>query len=122
MTQGPSEDTSHFICQETSQFAKKCKKDGGFFKCCVAFKSIDTFEDTRNKLIEEGLIKDKTTHHCKKGYDQDDPCRVCTADGACTTKDPTTGQTKQTFITEYKKEHKVSCSIELDICCLGWRL
>ena len=94
--------------QEQTKFAKKCRKEGGFFKCCVWALHLAIFESSRNRLIEEGLIKDKPTHLCKPGLGRKDPCVTCNVDGMCTKMDLQTGQTKHTFIKAYKKEHRVT--------------
>ena len=71
------------------------------------------FEETRNTLIKEGLIKDKPTSWCKLGLEgnmgrvEKRPCDVCTTDAMCTTRDMTTGEIRHTFIKKYKKEHMV---------------
>ena len=36
-----------------------------------------------------------------------DPCQGCMTDAMCTKRDLTTGEIKHTFITKYKKEHRV---------------
>ena len=95
------------IFQEQSSFAKDCRKRGGFFKCCVQFLSLNIFEESRNSLIEEGLIKDKPTSWCKPGWKQKDPCMICHSDAMCTEMDTKTGKIKQTFMGGYKKEHRV---------------
>ena len=50
-----------FFIQENEPFARKCKRKGGLFKCCVTMWRITPFEDTRNKLIEKGL--NSLVHH-----------------------------------------------------------
>ena len=76
------------------------------------------FEETRNTLIKEGLIKDKPTSWCKLGpesrnssaqglYSWQGPCVACTTDAMCTSRDMTTGEIRHTFIKKYKKEHMV---------------
>ena len=97
-----------FKFQEQTKFAKKCRKEGGFFKCCVWALHLAIFEFSRNKLIGEGLIKDEPTHLCKPGLDRKDPCVTCNADAMCTKMDVKTGQKKHTFIKDYKKEHRVT--------------
>merc|ERR1719369_824063 len=42
------------IQMEKSAFAKKCKKGGGFFKCCVTRWRMHEFEEIRNQLIQDG--------------------------------------------------------------------
>ena len=69
--------------------------------------SLNIFENSRNKLIEEGLIKDKPTSLCMPGLDKKDPCLTCKTDAMCTKKNIKTGEIRHTFIKEYKKEHMV---------------
>ena len=105
------------IFQEQSSFAKDCRKRGGFFKCCVQYFTLNTFETSRNSLIKEGLIKDKPTAWCKPGLKRKDPCMICSSDAICTEMDTETGKTKQSFIGGYKKEHMVmKWSFYLTIC------
>jgi hypothetical protein len=94
---------------EVSSFARHCKRKGGFVKCCVTTWNIGTFELSRNLLIEHGLLQDKQSHRCKTlQYNVVDPCRVCTAEILCTSKDPDDpSKLKQTTNTKYKKPHKV---------------
>ena len=95
------------LLQERSRFAKDCKIRGGFFKCCIQSHTLNIFETARNKLIEEGLIKDKPTSWCKPGWERRDPCLVCNTDAMCTEVDTLTGQYKHTFYKGYKKEQRV---------------
>ena len=67
---------------------------------------LSKFEMTRNKLIEEGLIKDEPTSWCKPGWEKD-PCVTCNTDAMCTKIDKKTGKIRNTFIKKYKKEHRV---------------
>jgi len=39
-----------------SEFAKKCRKDGGHFKCCLTNMHISVFDDVRKGLQKLGLI------------------------------------------------------------------
>ena len=95
------------ILQEQSKFAKSCRKKGGLFKCCVGDWHLSVFEMTRNMLIKEGLIKDKSTSWCKPGLGRKDPCVTCHTDAMCTKMDKKTGKIRNTFIEKYKKEHRV---------------
>ena len=82
---------------------------------------LSKFEMTRNKLIEEGLIKDNPTSWCKSGLENKDPCMICSADAMCTEMDIETGKIKHTFIKDYKKEHRVNgWRFYLIISCIGW--
>ena len=72
---------------ERSKTAKKCKKTGGYFKCCGIHLRLDPFESSRNKMIDDGFFQDKKTKFCirndKKG---DSPCHFCGKSGVCTEK------------------------------------
>jgi hypothetical protein len=94
---------------EVSLFARHCQRKGGFFKCCVSTWSLEIFEKTRNQLIADGLLHDKQSHRCKsKRYNMLEPCRVCSAEAVCTSKDPDDpSKTRQTSNKKYKKKHKV---------------
>ena len=94
------------VLQEVSKFARMCAKKGGFFKCCVSVWNLNCFEIARNKLIKEGLIKDKRTKTCKPGGNPD-PCVVCKAEGVCTMRDILTGEVKYIYQKKYRPEHKV---------------
>jgi len=91
---------------ETTKFAKACASNGGFFKCCITVFTLNIFETARNRLIQEGLIKDRARKSCKPG-EKKDPCMVCRSEGVCTKVDTGTGQPIQIFKRRYKKEHKV---------------
>ena len=62
-------------------------------------------------MIENGLVKGNQTSFClstaKHGVNLEDPCLICTSDAMCTKKDKETGEITHTFITKYKKEHRV---------------
>ena len=69
---------------------------------------MNVFERTRNKLILDGLIKDKPTSFCKPiGYPGPDNCYTCTTDAMCTEVDQVTGKVKHTFIKGSKKHQNV---------------
>ena len=79
---------------EKSKFAKECKKDNGILKCCITYWTLGVFEDARNALISDGLVKDSVTKFCKpKG--KKDPCQHCSMNGFCTKFDPFTGKIRQ---------------------------
>ena len=84
------------IKMEKSQFAKKCEKSGGYFKCCVTSWGIEPYEINRNSLIEAGLINDNPTNICDVKSDKD-PCTFCNVNGLCTKKKPLTGKTTHSF-------------------------
>ena len=52
------------IKMENSEFAKKCKKAGGYFKCCLSSWGLNSFEEARNQLINDKLIKDNMKDTC----------------------------------------------------------
>ena len=98
------------IFQAQSSFAKDCRKDGGLFKCCTQYYSLSIFEKSRNSLILEGLIKDRPTNWCPETLDENQmegPCVICTTDAMCTQRNNYTGKIRNTFLNEYKKEHRV---------------
>ena len=68
---------------EKSGFAKNCRKDGGYFKCCVQSWLLHTYEETRNQLIKDKLINDTITNICDK-TSKKDRCLFCSANGMCT--------------------------------------
>ena len=90
------------IKMEKSHFAKKCEKDGGYFKCCVTGIGIMEYEGNRNKLIENGFIKDKITHICQPGSMRD-PCSYCRTNGICTNKNSLDGEISHSYYPKKKK-------------------
>ena len=82
---------------ENSYFAKKCKQSGGFFKCCLGYWNLETFEIVRNKLIREGLINDKITGVCKGLENGNSKCRWCSMGAMCSKINPATGFVDNTF-------------------------
>jgi hypothetical protein len=89
------------IKMEKSKFARRCKKNGGYFKCCVCPWLLYPFEEGRNKLIQDGLIKAKESYICNRKIRMDkrkiNPCLYCTLDGICTKPNPLTGEVVQLF-------------------------
>ena len=69
--------------------------------------TLDVFEDARNTLIEQGLIKDKPTSFCKEDTNNLSPCHICHTDAMCTEVYIETGKTRQTFYKGYKKHQMV---------------
>jgi len=45
------------VKESKSSFAKNCRKDNGFFKCCQISLMLKVFHNTRQKLYSAGLIK-----------------------------------------------------------------
>ena len=81
---------------ENSKFARLCRKDGGYFKCCGNFWLLDTFEEAQNLLIGDGLIKDKKSYICDS-KSKINPCLYCSMNGICTNSNPLTGETTQLY-------------------------
>ena len=88
------------VKMEKSQFAKKCKKTGGYFKCCVSFETIKKFEDTRNQLVSDGLVKDNISRICTK---LPNLCNLCTTNGMCTKRNPLNDRITQFYFPNMKK-------------------
>lgn len=82
------------ISLENSKSAKDCKKKGGYFKCCITYWWLDPYEEARNKLISDGLIKAEPTEVCKP-YSLKNPCLYCSTNTLCTISDPITKETRQ---------------------------
>ena len=93
------------IQMTNSRFAKRCSKNGGYFKCCVDYWGVEAFEDARNKLIRDGLIKDTPTNICND-KSMGNPCLYCSAHGVCTHSNPHTGAMTQTFYPNKTKPSK----------------
>ena len=84
------------IEMEKSKFAKRCSKDGGYFKCCIHYWILGPFEETRNKLIKDGLIGGTEETICDD-KSMKNPCLYCSLNGFCTKSDPFTGEITQLF-------------------------
>ena len=69
------------VCKmENSKFARLCRKDGGYFKCFGTFWLLYSFEEARNLLIGDGLIKDKKSYVCES-KSKINPCLYCSMNG-----------------------------------------
>ena len=90
---------------EQSRFATKCKKIGGYFKCCVKKWLLNVFEETRNQLIEDKLINDNITNICDKTSSKD-RCLFCSANGMCTKSNKLDGKITNVFYPRMKKRSK----------------
>ena len=88
-----------------SRFTQRCSKNGGYFKCCVTYWLLDIFEEVRNKLIRDGLIKDTPEDICDD-KSMKNPCLYCSANGVCTNSDPMTGTNTQIFYPNKKQPSK----------------
>ena len=92
---------------EHSKFAKKCRKESGYFKCCVNSFTLNVFESSRNHLIREGLMKGKESHVCKiVGKEKTDPCSFCTLGSFCTKTNPLTGEIDTTTASQLENKDK----------------
>ena len=90
---------------ENSRFARKCNKDGGYFKCCLSRWYLNPYEETRNQLIKDKLIKDEPTHICDKTATKD-PCYFCSANAMCTKHNPLNNTSTNSFYPGMKKRSK----------------
>ena len=83
---------------------------------------LNIFENTRNTLIEDGLIKDKPTSFCKPiGYTTGpDNCYTCTTDAMCTEADQVTGKVKHTSIKGSKKYQNVRLTETESMTYVWW--
>ena len=93
------------IKMKRSKFAKKCKKQKGYFKCCVSELTIHGVEENRNRLIREGFIKDEPTNICDHKSEKD-PCAMCIANGVCTKQNPLNGKKSHFFYPKMKIKSK----------------
>merc|ERR1719239_1698379 len=80
--------------EKKSRFAKKCRKDKGFFKCCNTVLALATFVDARQYLINQSHIE-------RSPFDDGIPPGVCVAvvTYSCTLQDTSTGE----LITRYNR-------------------
>jgi len=76
-----------------SKFAKKCRKDGGFFKCCNTVFTLNKFENVTRYLYKKKLIK----------RDHVGPMHVaCVVTYSCVTVNEYTGE----YVTRYDRPEK----------------
>jgi len=73
------------ILAEKSNFAKKCRKDGGIFKCCINTIDLSPFEWIRNQLKKSKHIGSSSNICGSKGTSGN--CIFCTATFFCTLND-----------------------------------
>ena len=90
------------VKMENSKFAKKCKKYGGYFKCCLSFWLLRHFEEARNQLINERLIKGRVTNICDM-RSRKDRCLYGSANGICTVENPYDGTLTHYYYPNMKK-------------------
>ena len=81
---------------EKSKFAKRCRKNGGYFKCCVFSHAMGKSRYVRRNLAKLGLIKERWEDPCQLSGKKN-PCMWCGLDAVCTIKDQFTGSLTQTF-------------------------
>jgi len=84
---------------EQSQFARRCRKKGGFFKCCISSLDIEVFEWIRVNLKNKGLVSSATSI-CGTDEMITGKCTLCTAAYQCTYKDKVTGKNLHKFKTK----------------------
>ena len=76
--------SQHCLKAGYEKFAKKCEKDGGFFKCCVYATTLEIFYKIRYKLKQWKLIdKGPDQESCEH---RDRSCWHCHVTHACTKK------------------------------------
>jgi len=99
----------HCFKAEQGRFAKKCKRDGGLFKCCMIGLQLNPFEEVRKLLRKARLISSgptEKTARCEKnwytGY-----CNMCGVTQICARKDKITNRVVETFKTPYTMQHKI---------------
>ena len=97
---------------ENSKFARKCKKDGGYFKCCGSYWWLDMFEEARNRLIEDNLIVANKSQICDS-KSQKNPCLYCSMNGICTKTNPLTGGLTHDYYPSPIPEGKVHIFLSL---------
>lgn len=95
---------------ENEGFAKKCKKEGGLFKCCLLSLRLDRYEVTRYELAKEELIEagtgpTKDTRKCLP--DRFSQCSMCGTTYICAKKNVLTGVVEEEFKTPYTTTHKI---------------
>ena len=100
------------IKMENSEFAKKCKKAGGYFKCCLSSWGLNSFEEARNQLINDKLIKDNKTYMCDKTSIKD-PCFFCSLNGMCTKRSNLDGTITNTFYPGKRSKCKLEIIVKL---------
>ena len=88
------------VKMEKSHFAKKCKKIGGYFKCCINPWDLWIFENTRNQLVNDGLVEDKISRTCNK---KTNPCHLCSNYGTCTKRNPLNDRITHFYFPNMKK-------------------
>ena len=73
----------HCLKAEYGTFAKKCKKEGGFFKCCVIGLRHDTYETIRIKFKKMGIIKKGSSDRkCNVDWNKGN-CQTCHTTHVC---------------------------------------
>ena len=78
----------HCLKEEFGNYAKKCRKEGGFFKCCVLKLQISIFEQIRWGLKKRQLIENgpkASDIKCEKSM-KDGNCHFCVVTHVCAKK------------------------------------
>ena len=68
---------------EYGDFAKQCKKEGGFFKCCMIGLRWDTFETIRVKFKRMGIIKKGPSEKNRMCVSGSKKCHSCHVTYSC---------------------------------------
>jgi len=94
---------------EQSRFARKCRKGGGLFKCCMISLRIDKFELVRKWLKKAGMISSgpsSESQQCEKSWFKGN-CYMCATTHICAKKNPFSGKVDETFRTPYTPQHRI---------------
>ena len=105
---------------ERSKFGKRCKRNKGYFKCCLSNFRLDPFENARNDLIDAGFIKVKKSKNCKITKSGKSTCQFCTMTGWCSQKDVMTGKVMNTFYPGNKTWKKGNWSYSTQLLRTEW--
>jgi len=95
---------------ENRKFAKRCRKEGGFFKCCMTAMGTQPWHKLRHTLANMKLIT-KTEQLCVKNGSKD-TCQVCSITQICSKYNTMTGQVEDTFKTPYttNPQHRIGAT------------
>ena len=94
---------SQCMKEEFGTFAKKCRQEGGFFKCCVRQANLQPYEHIRYELKKQGLIKSGPSEEDLTCRESNDNCNMCFITYVCTKRNPLTGG----IVQEFKKGKKI---------------
>ena len=91
---------------ENLKFARQCKKSNGYFKCCLSYWRVKSYEITRNKLIDAGLLKGKKTKFCRVTKSGKSTYHFCSSSGICSKKHSLKRAVDNTYYPENNKFEK----------------